>query len=47
LDRCFEDLTNLVDFHIRHLCAKIDAGHEKKWIRTVRGVGYAAGRPAA
>jgi DNA-binding response OmpR family regulator len=32
--------TNVVDVYIRYLRQKIDKGHAKKWIQTVRGVGY-------
>lgn len=32
--------TNVVDVYIRHLRRKIDHGHERPLIRTVRGVGY-------
>lgn len=32
--------TNVVDVYIRYLRKKIDDGHEKKLIHTVRGVGY-------
>ncbi len=32
--------TNLVDVYITYLRKKIDDGHEKKLIQTVRGVGY-------
>jgi two-component system copper resistance phosphate regulon response regulator CusR len=36
----FDPGTNIVDVVINHLRKKIDAGHEKKLIHTVRGVGY-------
>jgi two-component system OmpR family response regulator len=36
----FDPGTNIVDVVINHLRKKIDAGHEKKLINTVRGVGY-------
>ena len=39
-DEGFEGLTNIVDVYVRHLRAKIDEPHERKLIRTVRGVGY-------
>jgi DNA-binding response OmpR family regulator len=39
-DESFEGLTNIVDVYIRYLRNKIDEGHAKKLIRTVRGVGY-------
>lgn len=35
--------TNLVEVYIQRLRAKIDKEHDKKLIRTVRGVGYALG----
>ncbi len=39
-DESFEGLTNIVDVYVRHLRSKVDAVHEPKLIRTVRGVGY-------
>jgi two-component system copper resistance phosphate regulon response regulator CusR len=39
-DQSFEGLTNIVDVYVRHLREKIDEGHPKKLLRTVRGVGY-------
>ncbi|MGQ0766578.1 MAG: response regulator transcription factor [Gemmatimonadota bacterium] len=36
----FDPGTNIVDVVINHLRKKIDAGHSKKLITTVRGVGY-------
>jgi two-component system copper resistance phosphate regulon response regulator CusR len=36
----FDPGTNIVDVVINHLRKKIDAGHGKKLIATVRGVGY-------
>src|SRR5215469_14000868 len=36
----FDPGTNIVDVVINHLRKKVDAGHEKKLISTVRGVGY-------
>ena len=39
-DEGFEGLTNIVDVYVRHLREKIDEPHERKLIRTVRGVGY-------
>lgn len=36
----FDPGTNIVDVVINHLRKKIDAGHAKKLIHTVRGVGY-------
>jgi heavy metal response regulator len=32
--------SNVVDVYIRYLRKKIDEGHEKKLIKTIRGVGY-------
>lgn len=39
-DETFEALTNIVDVYIRQLRGKVDEGHDKKLIKTVRGVGY-------
>ena len=39
-DESFDGLTNIVDVYVRHLRHKIDDTHERKLIRTVRGVGY-------
>jgi DNA-binding response OmpR family regulator len=39
-DQSFEGLTNIVDVYVRHLRGKVDDAHERKLIRTVRGVGY-------
>jgi two-component system copper resistance phosphate regulon response regulator CusR len=39
-DESFEGLTNIVDVYVRHLRTKVDETHERKLIRTVRGVGY-------
>lgn len=36
----YEGGTNVVDVYISYLRKKIDEGHEIKYIRTVRGVGY-------
>lgn len=36
----FDSLTNVVDVYIRYLRNKIDPGHSKKLIQTVRGIGY-------
>jgi two-component system copper resistance phosphate regulon response regulator CusR len=36
----FDPGTNIVDVVINHLRKKLDSGHEKKLITTVRGVGY-------
>lgn len=45
-DQSFESLTNIVDVYIRQLRTKIDEGHERKLIRTVRGAGYVFGDEA-
>lgn len=42
-DQSFDGITNIVDVYVRHLREKIDDGHERKLIRTVRGVGYTIG----
>jgi len=39
-DQSFDGITNIVDVYVRHLRDKVDDGHERKLIRTVRGVGY-------
>jgi two-component system copper resistance phosphate regulon response regulator CusR len=39
-DESFEGLTNIVDVYVRHLRTKVDETHDRKLIRTVRGVGY-------
>jgi DNA-binding response OmpR family regulator len=39
-DESFEGLTNIVDVYVRHLREKVDEGHERKLLRTVRGAGY-------
>jgi two-component system copper resistance phosphate regulon response regulator CusR len=39
-DQSFDGATNIVDVYVRHLRSKVDNGHIKKLIRTVRGVGY-------
>jgi len=40
-DQSFDGATNIVDVYVRHLRNKVDEPHERKLIRTVRGVGYA------
>jgi two-component system OmpR family response regulator len=35
--------SNLVDVYITYLRRKVDRGHDRKLIRTVRGAGYALG----
>src|SRR5437868_10158752 len=39
-DRSFDGITNIVDVYVRHLRNKVDELHDRKLIRTVRGVGY-------
>jgi two-component system copper resistance phosphate regulon response regulator CusR len=39
-DESFENLTNIVDVHVKHLRTKVDDPFARKLIRTVRGVGY-------
>ena len=39
-DESFEGLTNIVDVYVRHLREKVDEGHARKLIRTVRYAGY-------
>jgi DNA-binding response OmpR family regulator len=39
-DETFYGLTNIVDVYVRHLREKIDEGHGKRLIQTVRGTGY-------
>lgn len=39
-DQSFDGATNIVDVYVRHLRNKVDELHERKLIRTVRGVGY-------
>lgn len=39
-DQSFDGLTNIVDVYVRHLRSKVDDGHNRKLILTVRGVGY-------
>ena len=39
-DQSFQGLTNIVDVYVRHLRTKVDDGHPRKLIRTVRGAGY-------
>lgn len=46
-DQGFENLTNIVDVYIRQLRVKIDDGHERKLIHTVRGAGYVFGDEAS
>ena len=39
----FDTMTNVVDVYINYLRRKIDSGHERTLIRTIRGVGYQIG----
>jgi heavy metal response regulator len=39
-DQSFDGITNIVDVYVRHLRNKVDDGHQKKLIHTVRGIGY-------
>jgi len=39
-DADFDTFTNVIDVYIKYLRNKIDSGHEKKLIHTVRGRGY-------
>ena len=43
----FDTMTNVVDVYINYLRRKVDSGHERALIRTVRGVGYQIGGQAA
>ena len=36
----FDPQTNIIDVHISRLRAKVDKGHEKALIKTIRGTGY-------
>jgi DNA-binding response OmpR family regulator len=36
----FDTMTNVVDVYINYLRRKVDDGHPRKLIHTVRGVGY-------
>jgi len=39
-DQSFDGVTNIVDVYVRHLRSKVDDPHERKYIRTMRGLGY-------
>lgn len=39
-DQSFDGATNIVDVYVRHLRNKVDEGHARKLIRTIRGAGY-------
>jgi DNA-binding response OmpR family regulator len=41
----FDTTTNVVDVYINYLRRKIDDGHARKLIHTVRGVGYELSSP--
>jgi DNA-binding response OmpR family regulator len=36
----FDTMTNVVDVYINYLRRKVDSGHDRTLIRTIRGVGY-------
>jgi DNA-binding response OmpR family regulator len=42
----FDTTTNVVDVYINYLRRKVDDGHPRKLIHTVRGVGYELGGDA-
>jgi len=44
-DYHFDPQTNVIDVHISRLRAKIDKGHEKSLLTTVRGAGYMIREP--
>jgi DNA-binding response OmpR family regulator len=39
----FDTMTNVVDVYINYLRRKVDVGHERTLIRTIRGTGYQIG----
>src|SRR5262249_50331306 len=39
----FDTMTNVVDVYINYLRRKVDIGHDRPLIRTIRGVGYQIG----
>ena len=39
-DYHFDPQTNVIDVHMSRLRAKIDKGHDKSLLTTVRGAGY-------
>ena len=45
-DQSFDGITSIVDVYVRHPRNKVDDPFEQKFIRTVRGVGYALGHGA-
>jgi DNA-binding response OmpR family regulator len=42
----FDTMTNVVDVYINYLRRKVDLGHDRPLIRTVRGIGYQIGGSA-
>ncbi len=42
----FDTMTNVVDVYINYVRKKVDQGHERRLIQTVRGVGYQIGEEA-
>ena len=36
----FDSFTNVIDVYVKYLRSKVDKGHSKKLIQTIRGVGY-------
>ena len=42
----FDTMTNVVDVYINYLRRKVDSGHDRRLIRTVRGIGYQIGGSA-
>jgi two-component system, OmpR family, copper resistance phosphate regulon response regulator CusR len=36
----YDTMTNIVDVYVNYLRKKVDAGSDRKLIRTIRGVGY-------
>lgn len=45
-DYHFDPQTNIIDQHVSRLRQKLDRGHDRPLIETVRGAGYAIGRRA-
>ncbi|MDP7552862.1 MAG: winged helix-turn-helix domain-containing protein, partial [Nitrospinaceae bacterium] len=39
-DYNFDTFTNVIDVYVNHLRKKVDRGHSKKLLHTLRGVGY-------
>jgi len=42
----FDSMSNVIDVHVRNLRNKVDEGHKKKLIHTLRGSGYVLKKPA-